>query len=276
MRVLFCGTSSGGNSFQLDRANASLLIEHDTTAVLLDCGGGSLRQLIAGDKSLSDITAIAISHLHHDHVLGLAELFGRLIALNAGTPPPVYGPRGIADFMERVRELVRPLARREESAVDAVHGEELAPGHQLTIGTLQLEPFEVQHAPNLQSFGWRASAEGKTVVYSGDTAAVDGIMVSATADSDLLIHDAFSTLTLERLIQSRRGDPALQERLRTLFPRIHGVATEVGRLATAAHVARLVSTSISPFEDVATLEAEVRSGYSGRLSTAEDGLVLTV
>ena len=289
MRVLFCGTSGGGDNFELDRANASVLVEHAGTSVLLDCGGGSLRQLVAGGKRLTDIRAVAISHLHHDHVLGLAELFGRLVALNAGDLPPVYGPVGTADFVARVVEMVKPLVRRDAVDLSEYRARDVAPGADIRVGEIVLEPFEVRHAQELQCYGWRVSAGGKVVVYSGDTAAVPEIMIPIAQDADLLIHDAFSTEALASLrlnaaerIRARFGGSVSPEELQARlierderlvrFPEIHGAAREVGLLASAARSRMLALTSIGRTEKVASLEAEVRSGYVGALVTASDGL----
>ena len=84
MRVLFCGTSSGGNNFNPDRAGASLFVEEGATGVSLDCGPGSLERLVRSGRKLQQIDAVFLSHIHHDHVLGLAELVARLIVLDVG------------------------------------------------------------------------------------------------------------------------------------------------------------------------------------------------
>jgi ribonuclease BN (tRNA processing enzyme) len=151
----------------------------------------------------------------------------------------------------------------------------------------------VRHAPAETLEVRRVRGGGKTVVYSGDTSAAPEIMVPVAKGADLLIHDAFSDPSFARLKEHRtqslrarlRGtiEPSeLDARVEELSPRrerfasIHGVARDVGALATAAGCRRLALTSIGAYEDLEVLEAAVREGYFGPLVTASDGLLIEV
>ena len=89
MRITLCGTGAGVNTAL--RANAGIVLQANDRTVMLDCGGGSVREAVRAGITQRSIDAVCLSHLHQDHCCDLAVLladcaFGRLI------PPAVYGP----------------------------------------------------------------------------------------------------------------------------------------------------------------------------------------
>lgn len=76
MLITTLGTSHGSHT--MTRNNSATLIETDGVAYLVDCGepvAGSLRR--AG-KNFGDLRALFVTHLHADHVGGLAQLTNML------------------------------------------------------------------------------------------------------------------------------------------------------------------------------------------------------
>lgn len=143
LSVKFLGTSSQPN---VSRNYSSLLVRLDRRApIMVDCGEGTQRQIMnkhigAGDK-LSDIQCILITHLHADHVLGLAPLLTSLMGPSSGSADSqsekarveIYGPLGLRALLRTqltlcyttlsgkyvVHELLWPGQRATTSQEDA-------------------------------------------------------------------------------------------------------------------------------------------------------------
>ena len=66
---------SGGPRINPDRASASYLLWIGTQArILVDMGGGAFLRFGQTQAKLSDLSLVAISHLHPDHVSDLPAL----------------------------------------------------------------------------------------------------------------------------------------------------------------------------------------------------------
>lgn len=70
MNIKFVGT---GGAFEPHKGNASAIIEHNGTKVLIDSGYATLERLIEKDL-VKDLDHILITHLHGDHVGSLPTL----------------------------------------------------------------------------------------------------------------------------------------------------------------------------------------------------------
>ncbi len=92
INITFLGTA--GSTPTKERALPSVAIEYDGNTYLFDCGEGAQRQLIVYGISPYRIKAIFITHIHGDHVIGVAGLV-RTLALSKRTDPLyIYVPRG--------------------------------------------------------------------------------------------------------------------------------------------------------------------------------------
>jgi glyoxylase-like metal-dependent hydrolase (beta-lactamase superfamily II) len=68
---------SGGPGVNRDRASSSYLLWIDAQArILVDIGGGAFLRFGQAQARLSDLSLIAISHLHPDHVSDLPACYG--------------------------------------------------------------------------------------------------------------------------------------------------------------------------------------------------------
>lgn len=77
-----------------ERRLSATLVRYKGRLVLLDCGEGTQIALRARGWGLRDLTAIFLTHLHADHVLGLPGLLLTLAhaAKGADEPLTIYGP----------------------------------------------------------------------------------------------------------------------------------------------------------------------------------------
>ena len=99
--VALVGT--GGMTPLPDRWLASVLLRWSGRLILFDCGEGtqiSLRQLGWGIKA---IDPILISHLHGDHILGLAGLLLSQANAERREPVHIFGPPGLKRWVEAMR-----------------------------------------------------------------------------------------------------------------------------------------------------------------------------
>lgn len=93
--VVLLGTQPGPQ-IQQGRAGVASAVVVDGAVYLVDCGYGSLNQLVKAQLGLSDLRGVFITHLHADHFVDYFNFFalGFSSAPGAGVPDhlPAYGP----------------------------------------------------------------------------------------------------------------------------------------------------------------------------------------
>jgi ribonuclease BN (tRNA processing enzyme) len=161
-----------GNAFAAEgRAFSSFLLNG---RYLFDCGPTLLQQLSKSGRSTRDIDAIFISHFHADHFFGLP--FFLLDAKYSGRDKPVtiVGPPGIEQQTERLialgyrTELAKTTFTRNYREVEDGVSDEVA--------DLRYSAARVEHVEALDCFAYRAEADGRAVVYSGDAKLCGGLL----------------------------------------------------------------------------------------------------
>jgi len=243
--------------------------------VLVDCGAGALHRLVEAGYTGSGIQRIAITHLHSDHITGLADL------LWAGwlqhwwtTPPAVVGPPGTAAFVHnlieafsydiRVRTVDGGLTR--EGLEPAV--EEIEDGWTVEGDHWRLTGFRVEHEPVDQAFGYRLDADAGSIVVSGDTRRSENLIRYAH-DVDLLIHEIVWRRGMDRLIAST-PEPGQRGRWERVL-NYHTASDELGEVAARAGAKHLVlSHLIFAGGTPDDLRADVRRTFGGELTVGED------
>ncbi|MFD0688372.1 MBL fold metallo-hydrolase [Actinomadura fibrosa] len=244
MRVTVIGCS--GSFPGPDSPASSYLIEADGYAMVLDLGNGALGSL-QRFRSLYEIDAVCISHLHADHCLDLCGYWVARTYCPDGPPPriPVHGPEGTALRMARAYDL------------------DPDPGmtgtfdfRTLRRGPYDIGPFRVTTAlmPHpVEAYAFRIEHGGRTLAYSGDTGASE-TLVELARGADLFLCEA-----------SFLDGPGLPSEL-------HLTAREAGEHAAAADVGKLVLTHLVPWNDadVSLTEAKA-SGYTGDIELAAVG-----
>ncbi len=105
MRVIFLGTSASVPT--LKRSLASLIVHRKNEQLMFDCGEGTQRQMLKADTGFHKRMKIFISHLHGDHVLGLPGLLQTMALMDREWKLQVYGPEGIAHFLQCVKEALQ-------------------------------------------------------------------------------------------------------------------------------------------------------------------------
>lgn len=181
--VVFIGTSdafgAGG------RRQSAVLVRGPRGAFLLDCGATTNTGLSDLGIQRNEIETILVSHFHADHFAGIPLfLLAAIYEDRRTTPLRIAGP---PDVEQRVSELARamghPIERQMPFALDFT---EVPEGSRFEIGPASVESFETQHQLEANPHGYRVTAGGPTVVYSGDTGWFDALPQRA-AGADLFI-----------------------------------------------------------------------------------------
>lgn len=229
------------------------LVEAEGFRLVLDLGNGALAALQAR-MSAFDIDALAFSHLHPDHCAD----FSALAVLRQYHPTPPYPPKerrlpvhGPSDAARRFAAQYAPN-ERERLGTDF---STVFDFHPLTGETVQIGPLKVTSAlvtHPCEAYGFRVEHNGRSLVYSGDTApcaALDGL----SAGVDLLLAEA-TWIDLP-----------------TWPADMHMSGRQAGQTAGRAGVGRLMLTHIAPWTDPQAVLAEARGEFDGEVLLAEQG-----
>ncbi|QIK74064.1 MBL fold metallo-hydrolase [Nocardioides piscis] len=218
-----------------------------TTRILLDLGNGALGQLHHYVDPLT-IDAVFLSHLHADHCLDLCGYYVMRKYHPTGAQPriPVWGPSDTAGRMARAYDLPVDPGMSEEFDF-RTHGEPVE------VGPFLVETVPVAHP--VEAYALKVTVGGRTLVYSGDTAACPALTELATGADVLLCEASF---------RDADDNP----------PDLHLTGSECGSTATTAGVGRLVLTHVPPWHDAQVALAEARTTWQGPLDLATAGMVI--
>jgi ribonuclease BN (tRNA processing enzyme) len=227
------------------RPCSGYLVEAGGFGLLVDPGYGVATALSAAGAPTFD--AVLVTHAHPDHCADLNPL---LRAIAWADPPreplPVHALPGALDT---VLALDRP-----ELLAGSYRLEPFDAGETVDIGPLAIESALLPHPrPNA---GLRITAGGATLVYTGDCGPSEAL-VRLAAGADLLLAEAsYAEEVPDELVGALSS------------------ATDAGRQAAEAGVARLVLTHLMPATDPDASVAAARRSFAGRIDVARPGLVI--
>src|SRR6476619_5749306 len=181
LTVLGCSTAAPHPA----TPTAGYLVEWGSTAILLDCGQGVIRNL-QRLMDPHDLSAIIIGHMHADHyldVVGLRYLFPWGEA--APDPLPVHLPPGARDRIESLATAVSERPGFFDAAFDA---REYDPALPLRIGPFTIRFVRGRHYVPAWGVIVEAPA-GSRLGYTGETGPSDDV-VAAMRGVDLLLIEA--------------------------------------------------------------------------------------
>ena len=160
---------------------SSYLVEQDGFRLLLDLGNGAFGPL-QNYADPSSIDALFISHLHADHCLDVAPfvVWHRYAGPPARSLVPMYAPVGAE------RRLALAYDDDGDGLTDVFDFVPVGPG------SFSLGPFEVtlvRTAHPVECYALRLEADGRSLVYTGDTGPCDGV-VELARDADVFLAEA--------------------------------------------------------------------------------------
>ncbi|MGC8586465.1 MAG: ribonuclease Z [Candidatus Micrarchaeia archaeon] len=293
MRVIFLGTS--GSTPTKTRNLPSVALEYNGSIYLFDCGEGTQRQMLRYSVNTSKVKAIFISHIHGDHVIGVAGLV-RTMALNKRSKPLyIFVPRGYENSISALITFdkaligfpieVMPISsgkiyEEREFIVKAVKLNHFIPTYGFIFEEKEKIHFIKEKAEKLGLRGSMFSelAKRKKMLVSGkeiklsdvtykergikiayitDTRPVPGI-VKPLKDANLLIHEATFSSKDIALAKERK----------------HSTSGEAAQIAARANVERLILMHISSrYRSTAKILNESRLIFRNS-EIAKDGMVV--
>ncbi len=287
-KLLFCGTGSPNRT--PDRGQPCTALVADGKLFLFDAGEGTTAQLTEFAAPTGALEAIFLTHLHSDHISGVAEvlhntwLFGRRhITRTIGPPGTGKMLDGFThayedDLHERTRVLGADNLNNNivfEGAQDV-----LVEGPDAKIvyeeNGLVISAFLVDHPEWPQAYGYRIEYRDKIVVISGDTAPSDGIRRHAKG-ADALIHEAVNMEIFMYVGEQMeaQGGPMTKERMKRIAS-VHTPTKDLAEIARDTSVKNLIITHLIPampaiwIADV-FFTAGMSDIYKGDIIVARDG-----
>ena len=110
MEILFLGTA--GTVPTEIRNHPALIIEYLNEPFLFDCGEGTQRQMRLANVNPMQIDHIFITHMHADHILGLAGLIRSIDFMGREKELNIYAPEGFQRIINHIISIGAYLPHR--------------------------------------------------------------------------------------------------------------------------------------------------------------------
>lgn len=176
MELTFLGTAAG--SFRGSRRHPSAAF---VGGILLDCGAGTTGRL--EDLELFDqVEAIAITHLHTDHVAGLFDLLLHTVIAKRRRPLTLLSPPGLSAILASLNS-VNAFAVDPADVYDLVLVEGLRPA--AAIGPWTVASVPLDHS--VYNVGYHVASSEVSVFYTGDTREPSAV---GERHADYLVHES--------------------------------------------------------------------------------------
>ncbi len=198
--VLRLRVLGSGDAFNASGSlHSCYLLEHEAGTLMLECGPSVLAAMKAAGLDPAAPDVILVSHLHGDHFGGIPFLYLEYMFRTARERPLVIaGPQSVAARVEELyRALYRDIARRKSLSFE-VQFVELEPDVPVELGGARVEPFLVPHSADPYSLGYRVTAGGGSVLFSGDSAWTDEF-IERSRDTDLFLCECCSMTPQSKL-----------------------------------------------------------------------------
>jgi ribonuclease BN (tRNA processing enzyme) len=260
---------SGGPRVNTDRASSSYVLWIGAQAkILVDIGGGAFLRFGQAQAKLSDLSLVAISHLHPDHVSDLPALLW-LSHQARKDPLPIAGPSGnevapsFSTFLSRLFDEKTGAFQVLGPTLGATQGER-GGGVRLDVGVIDVTKAEPSIVFDRQ--GVTVTALG---IPHGD---IPTLAYRVQTRDVSVVFSSDQTGTNKRFVEFAKGANVLVMHLNIAAGAIspsHASPAVVGRVAQDAGVGRLIVSHISQFNLDAAI-AELKKFYTGPLTVGAD------
>ena len=247
----------------------ALMLRHEGSQLLIDCGEGTQIALRRRGWSFKPIDLICITHYHADHISGIVGLLLSMGNSERTEPLTMIGPRGL----ERVVNSLRIIA--PELPFEIRYIELTAPVERLRAGSFEITAFRVHHAiptygytveipragrfqvERAQALGlpvqyWNRLQKGEEIEFEGETYYPE--MVMGPPRKGIKLTYCTDTRPTQSIVDGAKGadlficegmygEPGSEERA---AEHMHMCFAEAARLAKKAEVKELWLTHFSP------------------------------
>lgn len=238
----------------INRGSSGYAIETSGSKLLFDCGSGSTWKLARADINYLEIDHVFFSHLHPDHTGDMISfLFATKYAYwspygdKREKPLSLWGGEGFEEFFSTLKR-----AFNEWIVPDGLTVTELKPGS-LDIGDFTITAVKTPHIES--SLAYRIDAEGKSIVYSGDTDYSESL-IQLSDNADLLIIEC-------ALPDEHKWNG-------------HLTPSDVIKIVNACSAKKIVVTHLYPVSDVKRVVEIIRENVDPEVIEAEDLLEIEV
>lgn len=285
VRLILLGTAAGPNP-RPDRSQPATVLVVGENSFLVDAGENVSQQIIRAGLRLSDIGTVLITHLHFDHVLGLAPMIAYSWVGGRAQPLDVYGPPGLRELIQRSdfalgigAEIFRPELPPRGSLEELTRTHEISGSDPAIIYNRDRTRISVVANTHYAAFNLPPRPYGKdlslsyrfdtprgSIVLTGDTgpsAAVERL----ARGCDILVAEIVDVPSVMRAVAAAApaspGASAPASPLRQHMEKEHLTPSELGRLAQRAGAKKLIVThfAIGPGVDLKALMAGIRQQY---------------
>ncbi len=260
---------SGGPRVNPDRASSSYVLWIGAQAkILVDMGGGAFFRFGQAQAKLSDLSLIAISHLHPDHVSDLPALLWLSHQIRKDSLP-IVGPSenevapSFSTFLSRLFDEKTGAFQVLGPTLGAAQGKS-GGGVRLNVSVVDVTKAEpstvfdqqgvivtalaIPHG-DIPTLAYRVQSKDVSVVFSSDQTGTNPKFVEFAKGANVLV--------MHLNIAAGATSP------------LHASPAVVGRVAQDAGVGRLIVSHISQFDLDAAI-AEVKKFYTGPLTVGSD------
>jgi ribonuclease BN (tRNA processing enzyme) len=273
------------------RTQSSNLLVVNGTLYLIDAGDGATRHIVKAGYDFRRIGKIFITHPHSDHTNGLATLLNAQWEYQRREPTDIYGG-GVEALVKGAIAYLTPNAEirwsegKRQNMAELFHGHDVAPGAVYQDENVHVTAVENTHfnfppdSPGhgkYRSYAYRFDTPGRVIVFTGDTGPSEALTQLAKG-ADLLVSEV--TVVEDVIEVMRRNGVWLSKSaseqaawMRHMEDE-HVTPEQVGRMASAAGVKRVVLTHLSPTvdrkDDYQRYAVEVRKFFTGPVAVASD------
>lgn len=239
---------SGSSWPDSKRGAPACALEVDGALFLIDAGEGCTRAMAATGLDWRAVDAVLLTHYHNDHVSGLIPfLFALHVFPGREKPLTIFGPPGLADYMDAQRGALAPWLANMPIPVNL---REIGNENRIDLtGAVTATAFEVMHKK--VSVGYRIEHAGRKIGFSGDSSMCEAL-IRIASDANLFVCES--------------GYP--DEKLNT----DHLSWSQVGQVANQARVGQLMLTHFGENADPSALVERIGERYAGPVTLGYDGL----
>lgn len=274
-RIVTLGVKGGPSLRAGGAMPSSSLLELDGHRIVIDAGLGVTRGLVQAGVALNSLSTIFITHLHSDHVLELGGLIHTAWVSGLKTPVQIFGPAGIEGYWQGFLQAMSydiHLRVVDDGRVPLTDLVQIIPVQEgeVAFAGLRVRALAVNHPPVNFAYAYRFEGS-KTVTFSGDTV-YHPPLANFARGSDVLVHEALLPEGIDAILLKTGGG----EKLRHHLTAAHTMIDDVGRIAAAAGVGKLVLNHLVPVDDPAFTDTNWISraavAYSGPVIVGKDGM----
>jgi ribonuclease BN (tRNA processing enzyme) len=291
-RLVLLGTA-GGPIARAKRSQPANLLEVGDHLYLVDAGDGVVGQLAKLGISPTAVSSVFITHLHMDHIAGLATLTSFGWVARRKDPIRIYGPIGLKSVMNGVAHYM--------AIPESIFAAELPPGPSLA-STWSAEEI-AGHGPNViyqdscvkvtavenshyqtidrkrfavdsRSYALRFDTPNRSIVFTGDSGPSQDI-INLAKGADILVSEVIDVADAINLLGRQYHVPASQLEPQLAHMRSEHLSPEdVGHIAAEAGVKMVVLSHIvlggDDDSDLRHYSDGVRNFFKGPVIVGQD------